>query len=142
MSARLLRSPLNLLAAMLIVVGLAVSVPASAGFSGDHAGMLIHPLFPHHHRDSHAPFIWDSYDEPSDAIMRASSALEAPLVMLAAPQPDLSAPGLAGGEVVLPALLGLLIFAASRLGAAGPPLTKQHLAGPAPPPPRLIPAAS
>jgi hypothetical protein len=138
MQTRLLRSPINLLAAMLVVVGLAVSVPASAGSAGDHAGMLIHPLFPHHHGDSHSPFVWDSYDE---SISSASSALEAPMVMIAAPQPDLSAPGLAGSEVVLPALLGLLIFEASRLRGAGPPLPARHLAGPAPPPPRLIPAA-
>jgi hypothetical protein len=140
MPARLLRSPLNVLAAILVVVGLAVSVPASSGSSAVHDGMLIHPFFPHHHGDAHAPFVWDLYDDPAGAATSVTSAFEAPMVMMAAPQPDLSGAGLAGGEIVLPGLLGLLIFAASRLRRTGPPLPQQHVAGPAPPPPRLIPA--
>lgn len=43
-------APIRLVAALLIVVGLAVSVPPSFGtVDGDHVGLLLHPLFPHAH---------------------------------------------------------------------------------------------
>jgi hypothetical protein len=45
---------LYLIAAVLIVVGLSVSVPPSCVCApDDHFGMLLHPLFPHVHGDAH-----------------------------------------------------------------------------------------
>ena len=46
--------PMSLVAALLIVVGLASSAPPTYGTtSGDHFGLLLHPIFLHSHGDGH-----------------------------------------------------------------------------------------
>src|SRR3954451_573844 len=134
MPTRWVRSPTNLLAALLVMAGLALSVPASCWCAvGDHAGMLIHPIFPHHHGDALA----DEYDDS----VSAASASDAPLLGISAPAPATDALGLAGGDAVLPALLALMMLSARRLRASGLAPPDQHLAGPITPPPRPVPAA-
>jgi hypothetical protein len=141
MPNRLLRSPMHLIAALLVVLGLALSVPASCWCStGDHVGMLIHPLFPHHHGDAHGPWVDDTLDGTA-ATSGDTSALDVPLLLIGTSVPDAGGRGLAGGEIALPALLAMLLLTARRLRAGDSPSSVQFVLAPTSPPPRVVLAA-
>lgn len=124
--------PLHLAAVLLIVLGLAVSVPASCWCPpDDHFGVLLHPLFPHSHGQAHTPDA-SATAQPDPAVDEA---------------PGLSAPlGEAGGRgamagLLLPTLLGLLLAGTARWHPSPARRPPGRVTRPPTPPPRLLPAA-
>jgi hypothetical protein len=133
MSTRLAASTTYLVAAVLIVASLALSVPASCWCArGDHAGMLLHPIFPHHHGSA----FQDADDDapPVSAAERASASI-APA--LAGPVGDASAGGIGGAEMLLPMFLAATLLLGARWRPGEPVTLDQHVASPLTPPPRI-----
>jgi hypothetical protein len=134
MSTRLAASTTYVVAALLIVASLALSVPASCWCArGDHAGMLLHPIFPHHHGDGHADFVDDVDPTPVSDAERANASI-APA--LGGPLGDASAGGISGADILLPTFLAATLLASTRWRHTQTTIFDQHLASPLTPPPR------
>jgi hypothetical protein len=134
---------IRLVAALLIVVGLAVSVPPSFGTAGaDHFGLLLHPLFPHVHGSGTSIFM------PDDVLTVTNDR--------ALPSDDVGwtafdqAPGVRGqvaddgfrsvlSGIVLPTLLAGALLQLSQIRLAVARLAHQDWRGPPAPPPRATP---
>lgn len=139
-------APIRLVAALLIVVGLAVSVPPSFGtVDGDHVGLLLHPLFPHAHGSA------ESLSSPDDrpAARDAAGSLTADADWRAADQvPGIRGPVADAGfrsalsGIVLPTLLAGVLFHFRQLQVADARRHQQHWRGPPAPPPRALPLTS
>src|SRR4051812_1412073 len=108
MSTRLATSSVYLVAAVLIVASLAISVPASCWCARDtHVGMLLHPLFPHHHGNASQSFVDDVEVPPATDAERASASV-APA--LTGPQAEAGPGGIGGSEILLPYLLAATLL--------------------------------
>jgi hypothetical protein len=130
-------SAMYVLAATLIVASLALSMPASSCWCAhdEHAGMLLHPLFPHHHADDHPAFVDDSIDDlPASSTLDRSSASVSPSMNGTPGDPGTG--GFGGAEIVLPTLptASPPLFWRWRLGHTLAP--DQPVASPLTPPPR------
>jgi hypothetical protein len=125
------------LAATLVVASLALSIPAASCWCAhdEHAGMLLHPLFPHHHDDDHAAFVDDSIDElPASSALDRSNASVSPSMNGTPGDPGTG--GFGGAEIVLPMVPTLSPPFSWRWGLARALAPDQHLASPLTPPPR------
>jgi len=133
MPTRAHASTLHVLAALFIVIGLAVSVPPSCWcVSDDHFGMLLHPLFPHHHADDHR-----SFEDDSESLASVQRELPSRTPGLSAPWGESGFRDIVGGEMLLPSLLALgLLMTARFLRTRATPLDQVVLA-PLTPPPRV-----
>lgn len=134
MTTRLTASTVYLVAAVLIVASLAVSVPASCWCARDtHAGMLLHPIFPHHHGGANQPWFDDDEAPPVSDAERASASI-APA--LSGPLGEAGPGGIGGGEILLPVLVAAALLLSGRFRLTHPAIADQHLASPLTPPPR------
>jgi hypothetical protein len=134
MSTRLATSSVYLVAAVLIVASLAISVPASCWCARDtHVGMLLHPLFPHHHGDASRGFV-DDFEVPPATDAERTSASVAPA--LTGPQGEAGSGGIGGSEILLPYLLAAALLLTAPFRFARKAAVDQHLASPLTPPPR------
>jgi hypothetical protein len=134
MSTRLATSTVYLVAAVLIVASLAISVPASCWCARDaHAGMLLHPLFPHHHSDASRSFVDDFEIPPVSDAERASASVSPALT---GPQGESGPGGMGGSEILLPALLAAAVLPSAPFRVTRAIAVDQHLASPLTPPPR------
>jgi hypothetical protein len=129
-------APLHVIAALLIVAGLAISAPPSCWcVPGDHFGLLLHPLVPHAHGAAHGP------DLPGDEGASAGSPTD---VMTADQAPGISAPtsvlgahdALAG--LLLPVVLAASVLGVSRRARIADLQPEQRALAPPIPPPRLV----
>jgi hypothetical protein len=130
-------TPLHVIAALLIVAGLAISAPPSCWcMPGDHFGLLLHPLVPHAHGAAHGT------DLASDEAAPAGSLTD---VMMADQAPGISAPTSVLGAhdavagLLLPLLLAAIMLEASRRARIADPRPEQRALAPPIPPPRLVP---
>ena len=134
MTTRLATSTVYLVAAVLIVASLAMSVPASCWCARDtHAGMLLHPIFPHHHGGANQSW-FDEDDAPPVSDAERAGASIAPA--LSGPLGEAGPGGVSGSEILLPILLAAAMLASSRFRATDRAVADQHLASPLTPPPR------
>jgi hypothetical protein len=137
MATRPAASAIYLLAATLIVASLALSMPASSCWCAhdEHAGMLLHPLFPHHHGDDHGAFVDDAIDDlPASAPLERANASVSPTLNGTPGDPGTG--GFGGAEIVLPALMPASLALTARWWLAGAIAPEQHLTSPLTPPPR------
>lgn len=122
------------LAAVLIVAGLAMTVPPACVCSpDDHFGMLLHPLFPHVHGVPHSTF--SLQDDPE---------ADVPVDVRA----DRRAPGISAGAsdvggrdavtgLLLPLVLAATLLEVSRRLLLHEPRPEQRMLAPPLPPPRI-----
>jgi hypothetical protein len=126
-------TPLYLIAALLIVAGLAMTVPpSSSSASDDHFGLILHPLLPHTHG-------------VSERIL--ASQRTSPENTIAIPRVE-QKPGISGptadpggrdavAGIVLPLLLAGLVIEIARRRTPADLLPEQRTLAPPFPPPRL-----
>jgi hypothetical protein len=126
-------TPLYTIAALLLVAGLAMTVPPSfSAASDDHFGVVLHPLFPHVHGVVNRLAVDDGE--------RADLASELPRFEQ---KPGISAPSAdSGGRdavagIVLPLLLAGLAIEAGRRYLLSDLIPEQRAFAPPLPPPRL-----
>jgi hypothetical protein len=123
---------LYLLAAAMIVASLALTVPASCWCAHDtHAGMLLHPLFPHHHPGDDAAFVDDAAEDAAPLSLSRASASISPTV-----PGDPGTGGFGGAEIVLPMLVVASVLLSWRRLPSEAASPDQHLISPLTPPPR------
>lgn len=131
-------TPLYLLAALLIVAGLALSAPPSCVCApDDHFGLAMHPLFPHAHGGPHtASFVPDHQpaggDDSSARVVDSGPGISAATSQSAHE---------AVAGLVLPLLLAGLFLALSRRFPGAERVPAQLALVPPIPPPRLALAA-
>jgi hypothetical protein len=134
MMTRLATSTVYVVAAVLIVASLALSVPASCWCARDtHAGMLLHPIFPHHHGNASASYVGDDDAPPVSDAERASASITP---ALSGPLGEAGPGGIGGSEILLPMLLAAALLLSARFHVLDPAVADQHLASPLTPPPR------
>jgi hypothetical protein len=133
---------IRLVAALLIVVGLLVSVPPSFGAAeGDHFGLLLHPLLPHAHGSAmSAPTPGDRTSLRDNA--RALTAVSTSTAVTQAPviRGQVADGGFrsALSGIVLPTFLAGVLLHLRQIKTAGVWLAHQDWRGPSVPPPRLL----
>jgi hypothetical protein len=129
-------APLHVIAALLIVAGLAISAPPSCWcVPGDHFGLLLHPLVPHAHGAAHGSDLRGDEGAPD-----GTSAD----VMMADQAPGISAPtsvlvphdALVG--LLLPHFLAAILLGARRRARIADLQPEQRALAPPIPPPRLV----
>ena len=124
----------RLAAAVLVVLGLAVSAPpAIGGMPGDHFGVLVHPILPHEHGNGHT-FTAD------DAITNLASHDPASSEVAPGWSVPLASSGAreAAAGVVLPFVLAATLFDVSRRRQLFEPSLVGRLVSPPTPPPRVL----
>jgi len=125
-----------LVVALLLVASLAISVPASCWCARDtHAGMLLHPLFPHHHGGANGDVVDDATDTSVSDVERASASV-APA--LTGPQGEAGWGSIGGSEILLPSLLAAALLFATPFRPGRTAVLDQHRAAPLTPPPRPV----
>jgi hypothetical protein len=126
---------LHLLAALLIVAGLAISAPPSCVCASDeHFGLLLHPLFPHVHGAPHSPL--DAVESLTDA-STTTSVEQAPGISAQAAGPG-TFDAYAG--LLLPLVLAALVLEISQRVRSASSIPEQRSLAPPIPPPRLFPS--
>jgi hypothetical protein len=119
---------------LLIVAGLSMTAPPTCVCSpDDHFGMLLHPLFPHVHGDSHAISSW-SDDAQHDGSADVRSAQQAPGI--SAGSTDVGARDAVTG-LLLPFLLAAALVEISRRLRLQELRPEQRTLAPPLPPPRI-----
>jgi len=122
------------LAALLIVAGLAMTAPPSCVCNpDDHFGMLLHPLFPHVHGVPHGQITM--HDEPqADGSADVRSAEQAPGI--SAGTSDVGGRDVVTG-LLLPLFLAAALLEVSRRLLLHEPRPEQRMLAPPFPPPRI-----
>ena len=135
-TARWLAS-IRLVAALLIVAGLALSVPPSYGsVQGEHFGMLLHPLFPHVHGDAERAFVPDfAHGAIADAATDDAFAVERTTGIRSHTPEEGFRTTLSG--LLLPILLAGIFLQGRQIRFTRTPLADLHWAAPPAPPPRV-----
>ncbi|MCC7370026.1 MAG: hypothetical protein IT306_16495 [Chloroflexi bacterium] len=124
----------RLLSVVLVVLGLAVTAPPGAPFqAADHAGALVHPIFPHAHQSDEVY----AHDGGAYALASHDPASQDVAPGLSVPQAGTGLHDGVGG-IALPFALAILFVAlTARRGVTELPLLGLAVA-PATPPPRLV----
>lgn len=141
MTARRIAS-VNLVAALLIVTGLALSTPpVFETASDDHFGQLLHPLFWHVHGGAHhsADQNADADDEAAGESIEVSNLEQSPSLRGESPEDSAR---LAMGGMLLPTCLAVAWLHVTRLGWEEAELPWQGRLAPPTPPPRIGAATS
>jgi hypothetical protein len=133
-------TPLHLLAALLIVAGLAMSAPPSCVCASDeHFGLLLHPLFPHVHGAPHSPLATLDFGE-------SGTDRSAPTVADQAPGISAQATGTGAFDayagLLLPLVLAALLLESFRRVKPADSIPEQRSLAPPIPPPPLLPSVA
>jgi hypothetical protein len=133
-------SLIHLIAALLIVAGLAISAPPTCWCAPDeHFGVLLHPLFPHAHGPAHTTASQQEDVLSATEVSRAASAVEAPA--MSALTSDTGARDAVAG-LLLPLLLAAMLVEISRRQPRVEPRPDERAVAPPTPPPRLLPSVA
>jgi hypothetical protein len=125
---------------LLIVAGLAISAPPSGVHTpDDHFGLLLHPLFPHAHGDSHTSGpLADTTADGAD--LRGARAIDQAHGISAATASSGAHDAVAG--LLLPLLLAAVLLKATRRPSLDDLSPEQRALAPPIPPPRLAPTVA